>query len=208
VGDRLTGRVGGVKPFGVFVDLPEYGHRVAGMIPREETGQPRNVDLATVFPIGEEVPVEVIGFKDGRIRLRLQGVRPLEEAARPERPEGPRDGGWEGRRESRRARGRERGGGREARGGRAGREEREGGRDERGGGRGGREGPWAERTGGPEERAAGREDRGSRRERPFRRDEGGARHETRREEPEMTTMAIALRKAMERAKERERSSEE
>lgn len=80
VGDVLEGKISGVKPFGVFVDLPAYGPRVRGMVPREEAGGSARNDLARSFTVGQAVTVEVIEGKDDRIRLKL--------ARAPEQPRG------------------------------------------------------------------------------------------------------------------------
>src|SRR5213076_2917569 len=69
VGDAVEGVVAGIKPYGVFVDLPVYGHRVRGLVPREETGEPRNADLMKRFKVGQPLAVEVIEVKEGKIRL-------------------------------------------------------------------------------------------------------------------------------------------
>jgi small subunit ribosomal protein S1 len=187
VGEVVEGRVAGIKPFGVFVDLPEFGPRVAGLMPREESGQPRGADLAQIFPLGSTVRVEILEPKQGKVRLRLEGATPaappMPAAERPEgsprRERGPRTGGGE------------RGGRGGPRGERPerGREER----GERGGGRGRRErGP---REAG--ERRAGRPPRDPDREnsRPFASSSSG-------EEPP-SPMALALRKAMEEARRKE-----
>ncbi|HVP15069.1 MAG TPA: S1 RNA-binding domain-containing protein [Terriglobales bacterium] len=75
-GEIVEGRVAGIKPFGVFVDLPEYGPRVTGLLPREETGEPRGADLGRVFSVGLPLTVEVLEAKEGRIRLGLVHARP------------------------------------------------------------------------------------------------------------------------------------
>src|SRR5439155_16668665 len=71
-GDVVEGFVAGIKPFGVFVDLPVYGRRVRGLVPREETGLPREGDLAKQFSTGDPVEVEVLELREGKIRLRLR----------------------------------------------------------------------------------------------------------------------------------------
>ena len=81
VGDVLEGFVAGIKPYGVFVDLPSLGHRVLGLLPREETGEPRNTDLSRKFKIGDRLSVAVIDVKDSKIRLSLAGARDREEQA-------------------------------------------------------------------------------------------------------------------------------
>jgi small subunit ribosomal protein S1 len=84
VGEIAEGRVAGIKPFGVFVDLPEYGPRVSGLLPREETGEPRGADLGRAFSVGLPLTVEILEAKEGRIRLGLVHARPAApEATKP-----------------------------------------------------------------------------------------------------------------------------
>lgn len=140
-GEIVEGRVAGVKPFGVFVDLPDYGPRVTGLLPREETGQPRGTDLGRHFSIGQTVRVEILEVKGDRIRLKPE--RSLPEPGRRARQAPPMERERTSRKQG------------------PGRQERP---------------PQSERTA-PAPPA-----------------------ETPREEPPLTTMAIALRKAMEEAK--------
>ncbi len=164
VGEVVEGRVGNIVTFGVFVDLPEFGPRASGLLPRELTGQPREADLKEHFKVGQPLRVEVIELREGKIRLGLEGgPRPEPRAPRAERGEG---------------------------GDRGGRGER-GDRGDRGD-RGGRD-------------RGGRGDRG---DRPRRDDRGGRGGRDERthivastvQANEPTTMALALRKAMEEAK--------
>jgi small subunit ribosomal protein S1 len=197
VGDVLEGHVAGIKPFGVFVDLPDYGRRVAGMIPREETGEERGADLNKTYTMGQTIKVEVIGIREGKIRLGLPG------RVREQRPEAAAEPSTRFEQQPARPP-------RQGRGERPGKPER-GNRSDRGERQQGRTGGRRDRTerdwqGTPEERP----DWQNRPERHGRRD----RHEhentrpvttTRRDDQELTTMAIALRKAMERAKEKDQS---
>ncbi|HVP39239.1 MAG TPA: S1 RNA-binding domain-containing protein [Candidatus Saccharimonadales bacterium] len=85
-GEVTDGLVGAVKPYGVFVDLPEYGPRASGLLPREETGEPRGADLARAFAVGQPLRVEILEVKEGKIRLGLTRAQPPEsqpEAAVP-----------------------------------------------------------------------------------------------------------------------------
>jgi small subunit ribosomal protein S1 len=79
VGDVVEGVIAGIKPFGVFVDLPDYGPRVAGLLPHEETGEPRGADLTRVFSVGLPLRVEVLQVKEGKIRVGLVHERPARE---------------------------------------------------------------------------------------------------------------------------------
>lgn len=178
IGEVLEGRVGNIVAFGVFVDLPEFGARASGLLPRELSGQPREAELKEHFKVGQAVRVEVIEMREGKIRLGLEGgPRPEARAPRAERSERPREAGAGGA--SSRA-------GHGPGAGRPDRPRREGGGGERSD-RGGR----------------GDRDRG---ERP-RRDAGGRGRDERTNivastvnANEPTTMALALRKAMEEAR--------
>jgi small subunit ribosomal protein S1 len=160
-GEVIEGRVGSIKPFGVFVDLPELGARASGLMPREESGFPRGTDLAQHFTVGQVVRVEIIEGREGKLRLRLEGATPQPGDERPARPAGDAPRGDRSPRT---------GGGDRPRGGGGG-----GG----GGDRGGRGGPGGAR----------REDRGM-----------PTSWSTPKQANEPTTMALALRKAMEEAK--------
>lgn len=220
-GEVVEGRVSGVRPFGVFVDLPEFGPRATGMIPREESGQPRNADLAAAFPLGKTVRVEILEPRAGKIRLRLEGVTPAVPAADSPRPHGEgvelpageaqrprRESGERGRREGGAPRRGEEEVGRPRRGAAGGERPRgESSSRREGGERGRREGS---RGGRPD-----REERqGFDRSRDHRRDSGEERGRSeggrpmiissRPVEGELTSMAIALRKAMEEARKKER----
>ncbi|MBK8229318.1 MAG: S1 RNA-binding domain-containing protein [Candidatus Eisenbacteria bacterium] len=72
VGDVVEGYVAGIKPYGLFIDLPEFGHRARGLAPREETGERPGSDLTRRFAIGNKLMVEVseVGA-DGRIKVSL-----------------------------------------------------------------------------------------------------------------------------------------
>jgi small subunit ribosomal protein S1 len=75
VGQVVEGTVASVKAFGVFVNLPALGNRVSGLVPRPETGLPRNADLTKKFPIGSPVKAEIIGIDEqNRIRLSIQSA--------------------------------------------------------------------------------------------------------------------------------------
>lgn len=126
VGETVEGRVGNVVTFGVFVDLPEFGPRASGLLPRELSGQPREADLKEHFKVGQPVRVEVIELREGKIRLGLEGgPRPEPRAPRAER-EGGHGGGGRGERGDRGGRGGRDRGDRPRRegGGRGGRDER------------------------------------------------------------------------------------
>jgi len=175
VGEIVEGRVGSVQPYGVFVDLPELGARASGLMPLEESGQPRGTDLKLHFKVGAPVRVEILESREGRLRLRLEGATPIAREPRPDgapRAERPAGGSAAGERRGRPGRG----------------------TAERGAGP-----PRGERAAGSER--AGRGGRGER-ERPARREAPSVRASApaRNEPQELTTMALALRKAMEEAR--------
>ncbi len=83
-GDAVDGFVAGIKPYGLFVDLPEYGHRTRGLIPREETGERPGSDLSRRFAIGDKLRVEVLDVTEGKIRLSLTRLKNREDNASAE----------------------------------------------------------------------------------------------------------------------------
>jgi ribosomal protein S1 len=69
-----------IKPYGIFADLPVYGPRVSGLIPREETGEKRDADLSKRFRPGTPLKVTVIDVTgEGKIRLSLTAHQAMEE---------------------------------------------------------------------------------------------------------------------------------
>jgi len=78
-GAVYTGIVDGHAQFGVFVVLP--GGLGRGLLPKEESGVERGVDLSKEFPAGAPIEVQVleVGQKDGKTRIRLSR-RSLQEA--------------------------------------------------------------------------------------------------------------------------------
>jgi small subunit ribosomal protein S1 len=167
VGEIVEGRVGSIKTYGAFVDLPDFGPRASALMPREETGLPRGTDLAQHFTVGQTIRVELLESKEGKLRVRLEGATPIveERPARTPRPEGA--GGGE-------------------------RPER-GGRGDRGPRGGGDRGPRGDRG-----------DRGGRGGRGD--DRAPTSWSTPKQPNEPTTMALALRKAMEEAKRKQGGS--
>lgn len=81
-GDLADGWVAGIKPYGLFVDIPKYGHRARGLVPHEETGEKRGVDLARRFRVGDQLKVEITDVDaEGKIRLSLVRARDREQQA-------------------------------------------------------------------------------------------------------------------------------
>ena len=70
VGQILKGIVEDVKPYGLFVRLPQFGPRVRGLLPTEELRVSEKGDVKKKFPKGQEIQVEIISIDEkGRIRL-------------------------------------------------------------------------------------------------------------------------------------------
>src|SRR5580765_7085381 len=211
-GTRVSGTVVRLTDFGAFVNLAPG---VDGLVHVSEVAPHRVGHVKEVLAVGQTIETMVLGVdpEKRRISLSLKATLPAAtpaaggEAEGMEMGEGGRGGG-PGRRGPRRDR--EGGRGEREGGGRVGREGRGGERGARGGGGAGRrvgrgdrdrdrsEVPEREGRGGERDSREGRGDRNERGERVIT-------SSTRRDEPEMTTMAIALRKAMERAKREGRS---
>lgn len=92
IGETVEGRVGNVVAFGVFVDLPEFGPRASGLLPRELSGHAGEAEMKEQFKIGQPVRVEVIELREGKIRLGLEGG-PRPEPRAPRAPRAEREGG-------------------------------------------------------------------------------------------------------------------
>lgn len=72
VGDLAEGWVAGIQPYGLFVDLPAYGHRARGLVPFEETGEKPGTELGRRFRVGDQVRVEIVDVnEEGKIRLSM-----------------------------------------------------------------------------------------------------------------------------------------
>ena len=70
VGQVLKGIVDDIKPYGLFVRLPQFGAKVRGLLPSEELRGSEKGDVKKKFPKGEEIRVEIISIDEkGRIRL-------------------------------------------------------------------------------------------------------------------------------------------
>ncbi|MBD2483088.1 S1 RNA-binding domain-containing protein [Planktothrix sp. FACHB-1365] len=67
VGQLVEGKVMGVKPFGVFVDI----EGVTGLIHIKEVSQKYVESLAELFPIGQMIKAMVISLDEGRHRISL-----------------------------------------------------------------------------------------------------------------------------------------
>jgi len=70
VGQVLKGIIEDIKPYGLFVRLPQLGMKVRGLLPVEELKDSEKGDVKKRFPKGREIQVEIISIDtQGRIRL-------------------------------------------------------------------------------------------------------------------------------------------
>jgi small subunit ribosomal protein S1 len=78
-GARLTGTVERHEKFGVFVFLAPGR---TGLVPMNETGVPKESDVAKAFPVGADIEVVVleVDASSRRIRLSVKAVRDAHEA--------------------------------------------------------------------------------------------------------------------------------
>jgi small subunit ribosomal protein S1 len=80
-GARLKGKVERHENFGVFVFLAPGR---TGLVPMNETGVPREADVAKAFPIGSDIDVVVLEVEDPpgrRIRLSVKAIQDAQDAA-------------------------------------------------------------------------------------------------------------------------------
>jgi small subunit ribosomal protein S1 len=79
VGQILNGIVDNIKPYGLFVRLPQLGMDVRGLLPTEELADPKG-DVKKKFPKGKEVRVEIVAIdQEGRIRLSEKSMAERED---------------------------------------------------------------------------------------------------------------------------------
>jgi len=70
VGQVLKGIVEDVKPYGLFVRLPQFGTKTKGLLPNEELRSAEKGDVKKRFPRGKEIQVEIVSIDEkGKIRL-------------------------------------------------------------------------------------------------------------------------------------------
>ena len=80
VGQALKGIVEDIKPYGLFIRLPQLGMRVRGLLPVEELKDSEKGDVKKRFPKGKEVQVEVVSIdENGRIRLSQRVIEERED---------------------------------------------------------------------------------------------------------------------------------
>jgi len=72
-GAVLTGIVERIKPFGVFLRLPQAGPGARGLLPLEESGLADRSDLKKHFPEGSSHQVQILAVDEkGRVRLSVK----------------------------------------------------------------------------------------------------------------------------------------
>lgn len=80
VGQTLRGIIENIKPYGVFVRLPQIGIEVRGLLPTEELIESGKTDLKKKFTKGKEIRVEVVAIDEGgRIRLSQKVIAERED---------------------------------------------------------------------------------------------------------------------------------
>lgn len=79
-GAVLTGIVEKIKPYGLFLRLPQAGPGVRGLLPTEEMGLPGKPDVRRKYPEGTSLQVQVLEIDgQGRIRLSLKAIEDQKE---------------------------------------------------------------------------------------------------------------------------------
>ena len=81
VGDIVTGRVTGIQPYGIFVELDE---NTQGLVHISEITYGYVRDIHQYVNIGETIRVKVIGIDDNRHRVSLS-IRALKRPPRKQR---------------------------------------------------------------------------------------------------------------------------
>jgi small subunit ribosomal protein S1 len=80
VGQTLKGIVEDIKPYGLFVRLPQLGMKVRGLLPVEELRDSQKGDVKKRFPNGREIRVEIVSIDEkGRIRLSQKVIEERED---------------------------------------------------------------------------------------------------------------------------------
>ena len=80
VGQVLRGIVDDIKPYGLFVRLPQLVAKGRGLLPFEELRGSEKGDVKKKFPKGQEIQVEIISIDEkGRIRLSQRVIEERED---------------------------------------------------------------------------------------------------------------------------------
>lgn len=79
-GQVLRGIVEEIKPYGLFVRLPQFGGRVKGLLPNEELKTSEKGEVKKRFPRGKEIQVEIVSIDEkGKIRLSQRAMEERED---------------------------------------------------------------------------------------------------------------------------------
>jgi small subunit ribosomal protein S1 len=79
-GQVLRGIVEDVKPYGLFIRLPQLGRKVRGLLPNEELRASEKGDVKKRFPRGREIQVEIVSIDEkGKIRLSQRAMEERED---------------------------------------------------------------------------------------------------------------------------------
>jgi small subunit ribosomal protein S1 len=79
-GQVLRGVVEDIKPYGLFVRLPQFGGRVKGLLPNEELRTSEKGEVKKRFPRGKEIHVEIVSIDEkGKIRLSQRAMEERED---------------------------------------------------------------------------------------------------------------------------------
>jgi small subunit ribosomal protein S1 len=79
-GQVLRGIVEEVKPYGLFVRLPQFGAKMKGLLPTEELRTSEKGDVKKKFPRGREIQVEILSIDEkGKIRLSQRAMEERED---------------------------------------------------------------------------------------------------------------------------------
>lgn len=80
IGQLLRGIVEEIKPYGLFVRLPQIGPKVRGLLPHEELRVSEKGDVKKRFPRGREIQVEIVSIDErGKIRLSQRALEERED---------------------------------------------------------------------------------------------------------------------------------
>jgi small subunit ribosomal protein S1 len=79
-GQVLRGIVEEIKPYGLFVRLPQFGVKTKGLLPNEELKTSEKGDVKKKFPRGREIQVEILSIDEkGKIRLSQRAMEDRED---------------------------------------------------------------------------------------------------------------------------------
>jgi small subunit ribosomal protein S1 len=80
IGQVLKGIVEDIKPYGLFVRIPQLGLKVRGLLPVQELKDSGKGDVKKRFPKGKEIQVEIVSIDEkGRIGLSQKVIEERED---------------------------------------------------------------------------------------------------------------------------------